>query len=425
LADQIPRPGDVGGGILSDVYEIATVGGRSVILGTITFGAYLVGVLSVHVASLTPALRGVPRGGGTGDGSPPATAKPSDAGRSALSDAVLGQLALRVETDEDLKTRLEHTATYCGVTRDIDDREVRRGLLKVRYDVEYYCEGLEQDLPNMPLRLLADDKKRDVYGEFDRWRAEAEFRAAVVLPLIALVVVLAVRSSPWWLLTVVIPVLLSLEARQSARAAADILTEYVRACPSQSAALDKVREGPLRERKEWEAYAADQKYLGALTHQASNLEECGDAEALAAAEKLYRLAAERGYPEAMMWLAGRLHLRRDPEAEHWYEMAGKAGDPAAMEIMEQLNKLTPQEFSDLKAAHAGEAEAMLRVGDFFERGDEPQRCREWYEKALKQATTAKEPSLHARARDALARALRAEGRAEAADQVEHEDVSAG
>jgi hypothetical protein len=417
LADQIPRPGNAGGGILGDVYEIATVGGRSVILGAITFAAYLIGVLSVHVASLTPALRGIPRGGGTRDGSARSAAKPSGAGRVALRDAVLGQLTQRVATDEDLKTQLEHTGTYCGVTRDIDDREVRRGLLDVRYDVNYYVEDLEQDLSNMPLRLLADDEKRDVHGEFDRWRAEAEFRAAVVLPLIALVVVLAVRSSLWWLLTVAIPVLLSLEARQSARAAADILAEYVRACPSQSAALDKVREGPLRERKGWEDYAARPEYPGALTHQASNLEDRGDTEALAEAERLYRSAAELGHPEAMMWLAGRLHLRGDPEAEIWYDRAGKAGDPVAMEIMEQMNGLTPQELADLKAAYAGEAVAMMRVGHFFEGKCDRQRCRDWYRKAF----MAKEPGAGA----ALARALRAEGRAEAADQVEHEDVSTG
>jgi hypothetical protein len=53
------------------------------------------------------------------------------------------------------------------------------------------------------LEVIADnllDAKSDLFGPIDRLRGEAELRYAVLPPLVALVVLLAATSSPFWLL---------------------------------------------------------------------------------------------------------------------------------------------------------------------------------------------------------------------------------
>jgi hypothetical protein len=53
----------------------------------------------------------------------------------------------------------------------------------------------ELDLPNT---LLVGDQP-EIYAEADRVRAEAEFRLALVLPSIALIIVLVTNAGWWWL----------------------------------------------------------------------------------------------------------------------------------------------------------------------------------------------------------------------------------
>src|SRR3954451_14105937 len=57
---------------------------------------------------------------------------------------------------------------------------------------------------NLPSTLLVGDQP-EVYAEADRGRAEAEFRLAVVAPLVALSITMAVEGGRWWLLTIVAP----------------------------------------------------------------------------------------------------------------------------------------------------------------------------------------------------------------------------
>ena len=298
----------------------------------------------------------------------------------------------------------------CEESRTLDDRDTRRSLLDVRFDVARYAQDLERDLPLMPLRWLGDPQERDIYGVFDRYRAEAEFRAAVALPLLALVAVLSIRSSPWWVLAVTAPALLVVEALHSATAAADVLAESVRARPAQCPALATLRAGRLQAREdEGVAYAARLNYPGALTRQAASLEARGD---ILEAERLYRAAANGGVGVAMMWLAGVLHLRHNPEAERWYEKACEAGEPDAKTIKELRSVFTSAQLCDLKAAYAGRLEAMTRVGGYFEGWQRPEQAEEWYRKAH---DAGDRPAL-----DALIALLRKQGESYGADALERQ-----
>jgi hypothetical protein len=388
LSGVIPRPADARTGMVKDLYEIASAAGRPAVTVAASFAAYLIGVLSVQTTqALMPWLqalrhRRLLENGLVAGEVPPASATPSAAGRQELRDAVLDQLTERVDTDPELREKLERTQKKYGEARTLDNRDARRAILDVYVDVEHYVKDLVRYLPVMPLRLLGDPQVRDIYGEFDRNRAEAEFRGAVAFPLLGLLVVLAVRSSPWWVLGVTGPALLLLDALNSATAAADLLAESIRARAAESPALAAVRSAELQPRTEEAALEkAAMIYPIAMIRFARSLEERDALEA----KRLYLEAAQgpRAVSEAMMRLAGLLHLDNDPEAEAWYDSAADAGDPDATMIRQLRGKFSLDQLSDLKAAYSGKLDAMCRVGGYYENKEMLREAKDWYGAANK------------------------------------------
>ncbi len=406
LAELIPRPAAVQTGILRDIYDAAAVAGQSAIAVAATFTAYLVGVLSVQAtAVLLPTLRVLRKQTPIGSRTRRVPTAPSAAGQQMLREAVLDQLAVRYDGDPELADKLAQTRTLCGTPGELSDSATRRALLDVRFDIDAYARNLEHDLPLMPLRLLGEEKEREIYGEFDRTRAEAEFRAAVALPIAALVVVIAVRASAWWLLALVVPALLVLEAWRQAATAADVLAESIRARAPHSPALDDVRVGPLRERVSWVAHAADRGYPGAMVQLARDLESSSGP---GAAEDWYRKAADKGDPAATIWLAGRLHLRGDQEAEKWYDRAAAAGEPIAIKIQELARTFTPDQVSDFKSAQASDPAAMMRLAQHYEQHELLDDAYHWYDRA--------NDAGHVPALPAIAELLRKQNKPFAAEQ---------
>jgi hypothetical protein len=398
----IPDPAEAPEGIFKDVYDLATAAGPTTAIAAASFAAYLVGALSVEAtATVLPMLRVRPRRGVIGDAFRLGVATPSAAGFDALREAVLDELEPRYDQDARLANLLAEAHDKCGESRDLGDRAVRRGLIDVRIDVDYYARLIQRDLPMVPLRLLAKGKKDEIYGEFDRLRAEAEFRASVAPPLAAVVAVVAWRTSPWWLFALAAPVLLVLVAAHNVTAAADVLAESIRARAAESPVLAQLQAGRLQLREDWIKRAA-KDYAGAMTLLAAELEKAGDPRA----EKWYREAAKNGDPPAMFWLAGRLHLSGEPEADEWYAKAAAAGEPDAQKIADLKDELAPAEVTDLKAAYAGDPAAMTRVGKRLEDNEEMDEAEYWYGKAGE--------ACYGPARAAMAALLRSRGKNAAA-----------
>lgn len=403
FADVIPRPGQTKTGLVNDIYYLGEAAGTTVALAATTFVAYLVGLLSLlATATAVPMVRGLRRRQMLFGRLRPGVAVPSAVGRHALREAVLDQLNERYEKkDDDLARRLEDTRVVCGELRPMTDVDARRALLAVRFDVESYAHAAEEELTLLPLRLLGMATEREVYGEFDQLRAEAEFRAAVALPLTAVIGVLAWRGNPWALLAILVPILLFIDAVHSASAAADVLAEAVRARGLTSTALNRVREQPLRERADWLERAAGLGYPGAMERLAETLAKDDED----AAERWFRKAADNGNTSAMFHLAGVLYRRGDPEAEKWYADAAAAGQEDAVELS-HLTDFSPAEIADLRSAHAGDAEAMTRVGRSFEARDDIVKAEAWYRRGFdagyQPAAEAMVASLRRRGRDAAA-----------------------
>jgi hypothetical protein len=65
-------------------------------------------------------------------------------------------------------------------------------------DVDHHWSEFRRDFnERIPHRLLG--KEPDLYASYDRYTSEAQFRAAISAPLVAILIVLAVRWSPLWL----------------------------------------------------------------------------------------------------------------------------------------------------------------------------------------------------------------------------------
>jgi|tagenome__1003787_1003787.scaffolds.fasta_scaffold20976603_3 hypothetical protein len=65
---------------------------------------------------------------------------------------------------------------------------------------------LQEELPELVTKLAIHDKDR-LWEIYDRKSSEGEFRQATSVPLTALVVTAAVVGTPWWLLTLLLPVI--------------------------------------------------------------------------------------------------------------------------------------------------------------------------------------------------------------------------
>jgi hypothetical protein len=88
------------------------------------------------------------------------------------------------------------------------------------------------DFPIVRIRLL--QQSPDVVSEYDRLRAEADFRSSIVPPLTAIAVLLACEVSAWWLLALLLLVVLLGTARVRRREAGDGLADTLGAVEAPS-----------------------------------------------------------------------------------------------------------------------------------------------------------------------------------------------
>ncbi|HYJ22770.1 MAG TPA: hypothetical protein VEW07_12210 [Solirubrobacterales bacterium] len=228
-------------GVLADAYNLADSVGSPSLIAASAFVAYLIGLLS---AELSKSLVLVTTRAARRLGSPPSVAPRDERqrGSEVAPRQAKGKLKPAFRRwagsgEADLSLRGEKAATLIAEDRErriesvlrreeISWEEVEESIplgraisgddpLHVLFDIAEVSEknlpraasdggpseGLTQrvitDLRLSKLRLL--EKAPEVFEEVDRIESEAEMRLAVVPPLLALIAVLAVRSSILWL----------------------------------------------------------------------------------------------------------------------------------------------------------------------------------------------------------------------------------
>jgi hypothetical protein len=100
-------------------------------------------------------------------------------------------------------------------------------------------QRVTDELDLVRTRLLSSEP--ELYGAVDRMRAEAEFRFAVVPPLLALLAVLVTEQSAWWLWGLLVAGVLWRQARSRLRDAGDMLIDALRVGPVDAPTLERVR----------------------------------------------------------------------------------------------------------------------------------------------------------------------------------------
>ena len=126
----------------------------------------------------------------------------------------------------------------------ISNATIRRQLIRGLVDLDSYVDDCIEDLPSLAVRLVG--KEPEVYGAYDRLRAESEFRIGVAVPLAALFLTMAYRSTPIWVLGVLICVALAELGRRSSMQAFAQLAESLHAKRLESPALEGIGAEPLR-----------------------------------------------------------------------------------------------------------------------------------------------------------------------------------
>jgi hypothetical protein len=227
---QLPAKADANG-VLADVYEIGGWLGRPALLVVASFAAYLLGILSStlsklaidalfpwryieHVVDDVPRVRTVLL-----------WAPVSARDRRFVRDWLTSRLSQRGE----VVSAVEGESAWLG-PREMSSRGLRIVGRNLRKKITLDARALKElfiDLEQAPAQLIGKDP--DLFNTFDRMRGEAEFRAVVSLPLVALFIALAASVDPRWLAGIVPSLLLLVQARNHYQSSGNLLAEAVKA----------------------------------------------------------------------------------------------------------------------------------------------------------------------------------------------------
>jgi hypothetical protein len=147
--------------LFSGIFELSALLGKGAVLAAITFTAYLIGTIT-KLYSPTVLLRTI--------------------------------LSLRLQF-----SRGQIPALPESVWRAIWDLRERQGLTKTasKDEIKSVLEEALLQRHDLRTKLLISDK--ELFGEYDRLEAEAEFRANVTFPLGILLIIFTYSVSPIWL----------------------------------------------------------------------------------------------------------------------------------------------------------------------------------------------------------------------------------
>ncbi len=197
-------------GLAGDVYRLAKSAGPLATAVALSFAAYVIGVLwwALYAWVIGRAFH-----------------------------YPLGALVLDKRTiDESIEQWARRIDAELGYEYVSDTDSLRR-----------WRESLDDELELVPFRLMG--KEPELYGEYDRLRAEGEFRFEISTPLTILIAVHAAETSAWWYL-VAFPfgLALSVTGLRQMASATDILLDAIRANRVESRALETMEAELTRRR---------------------------------------------------------------------------------------------------------------------------------------------------------------------------------
>lgn len=210
FAYRLPDSGQATGP-LADLYRLGRVATPVGVAAAASVVAYLFGVALVRGTSpLTTVVmrwrRGLPSR--LADRLPGTSAEEQIA--KAFESVRIDRLADRIRDDADFRVAIVRHGIEIGRANGtlVDEArldallrkhaEVRREAVEASLDADWREFGeLGGLLPLMVQRMRGQDE--NAAAEYDRLTTEAEFRTGMAWPLLVLLIVLAVRWSPWWL----------------------------------------------------------------------------------------------------------------------------------------------------------------------------------------------------------------------------------
>jgi hypothetical protein len=252
LVDAVP-PRNMATGVVAHVYALTTAVGHGAVLAAISFMAYLIGaVLSVESDGFVVRFFGVARVLFSGEFTKRWQRR--NIILAHLDRLVAERLSRKVAND--IFARISR-ARESGVISEIPDEFTRDRIAKDaieawnRYQIQirnedlfspkggdesdYWVNEVWQSLALDIIGSLADEIRQLVtelrvtspplFDQYDRERAEAEFRMSVAFPLTFVAAALAWKWTPLWLLLLVGVVLIMRSGLSRARQATDVVAQ--------------------------------------------------------------------------------------------------------------------------------------------------------------------------------------------------------
>jgi hypothetical protein len=213
LSHHLPAPSRASG-VLADIYRISHIVGPAGTGVAVSVAAYVVGILLVPLSFKIIQVSGTALRWTAAAALTPGHRRYESA-QLALRNVVAERLSARFCSDEKFRSAVLDAAAAMPDSGDILPRE--RPLLEqlalsngyTRYqlvfdtvDLSPLVNDIHGELSYIARRLHGQNT--DIYQDYDRLQAEADFRLAIFFPIASLFGVLAIRWEPlWWIGTAV------------------------------------------------------------------------------------------------------------------------------------------------------------------------------------------------------------------------------
>ncbi|MET8082407.1 hypothetical protein [Streptomyces sp. NPDC005303] len=227
LAPGIPKR-DQATGVIKSLYDLSEICGKPASLATVAFCAYLIGSLAgAAIEKITLFATLIVR-----KSYMPSLSQEAEAD---LISFLISELVGVPFREVRFSGRGNNSSPYniVAMTISIGDRRSEMGLAYTHLET-----GLGFERSQLRIKLLIT--KPEIYGEYDRYTAEADFRLGVAVAGIGLISAWAIMGSAWWWLALACPILLVPAALMKSRQANDLLIQTIVAGELSSSTLDAV-----------------------------------------------------------------------------------------------------------------------------------------------------------------------------------------